>query len=102
MKKASARAISSSTRRGSSSQSGARLKDKIKSGELKIAVYGLGHVGSPIAAAWLRSGAYVIGFDKAPHVLDNAKKGKTHVPEPGVNEAFTKGIKDKHFLVYDD
>ena len=29
---------------------------KIRSGELKIAIYGLGHVGSPLAAAWLRAG----------------------------------------------
>jgi len=75
---------------------------KIKSGAFKIAVYGLGHVGSPLASAWLHAGAHVIGVDKSPRVLENARKGKTHVPEPGVNEAFTKGLKDKHFSVYDD
>ena len=65
---------------------------KIRCGEFKIAVYGLGHVGSPIASVWLRAGAYVIGADKSLEVLENAKKGRTHVPEPGVNEAFTKGL----------
>src|SRR5437868_10620499 len=75
---------------------------KIKSGEFKIAVYGLGHVGSPLASAWLHAGAHVIGIDKSPRVLENARKGKTHVPEPGVNEAFTRGLKDKHFYIYDD
>ena len=44
------------------------LASKIKSGKVKIAVYGLGHVGSPIAAVWLRFGAHVIGVDKSPSV----------------------------------
>jgi len=78
------------------------LAKKMKSGEFKIAVYGLGHVGSPLASAWLHAGAHVLGVDKSPRVLENAKKGKTHVPEPGVNEAFTKGLKEKKFHVYDD
>lgn len=85
-----------------SKQGSNELAKKIRSGEFKIAVYGLGHVGSPLASAWLHAGAHVIGVDKSPRVLENARKGKTHVPEPGVNEAFTKGLKDRHFAVYDD
>jgi nucleotide sugar dehydrogenase len=81
---------------------GSELVRKIKSGEFKIAVYGLGHVGSPLASVWLRAGAHVIGVDKSPRVLENARKGRTHVPEPGVNEAFTKGVKEKRFYLYDD
>jgi nucleotide sugar dehydrogenase len=75
---------------------------KIRSGEFKIAIYGLGHVGSPLAAAWLRSGAYVIGVDKSKDILGYAREGKTHIPEPGVNEAFKKGINSKKFSLYDD
>jgi nucleotide sugar dehydrogenase len=78
------------------------LAKKVKSGKVKIAVYGLGHVGSPIASVWLRFGAHVIGVDKSPAVLENARKGKSSVPEPGVSEAFSKGIKQKRFSVYDD
>src|SRR2546423_9986741 len=74
---------------------------KIKSGEFKIAVYGLGHVGSSIASVWLRAGAHVIGVDKSPNVLENAKRGRTHVPEPGVNEAFTKGLDKRRFEIYE-
>src|ERR671922_925779 len=83
-------------------ENGSELARKIKSGEFKIAVYGLGHVGSPLASVCLRAGAHVIGVDKSPRVLENARKGRTHVPEPGVNEAFTKGIKEKRFYLYDD
>jgi len=46
---------------------------KIKSGQFKVAVYGLGHVGSSIASVWLRAGAHVIGVDKSSKVLENAK-----------------------------
>jgi nucleotide sugar dehydrogenase len=78
------------------------LAKKIKSGQIRIAVYGLGHVGSPIVSVWLRFGANVIGVDKSPRVLELARKGRTHVPEPGVNEAYSKGLKGKRFVVYDD
>lgn len=78
------------------------LAKKVKSGQIRIAVYGLGHVGSPIVSVWLRFGAHVIGVDKSPRVLELARKGRTHVPEPGVNEAYSKGLKEKRFAVYDD
>ena len=75
---------------------------KIISGGLKVAIYGLGHVGSPMASAWLRAGAHVIGVDKSPTVLENASKGKSHLPEPGVNEAFASGLTTKRFEIYND
>ena len=78
------------------------IEKKIKSGAFKIAVYGLGHIGSALASVWLRQGAHVIGIDKSSKVLENAKIGKTHLLEPGVNEAFTQGIKDDRFEVYED
>ena len=79
------------------------IEKKIKSGVFKIAVYGLGHIGAPLASVWLRQGAHVIGVDKSSKVLENAKIGKTHLLlEPGVNEAFTKGIEDNRFEVYED
>lgn len=95
--KGKAKAVSAGKYNGS-----ADLARRIKIGEFKIAVYGLGHVGSPLASTWLRAGAHVVGVDKSQKVLDNAKKGRTHVPEPGVNEAFSKGLKEKRFYVYDD
>jgi nucleotide sugar dehydrogenase len=80
----------------------ADLVRRVRSGEFKIAVYGLGHVGSPLASSWLRAGAHVIGVDNSPKVLENAKKGRTHIYEPGVNEAFSRGLKEKRFFLYGD
>ncbi|MDR4510208.1 MAG: nucleotide sugar dehydrogenase [Nitrososphaeraceae archaeon] len=78
------------------------ISKKLTAGEYKIAIYGLGHVGAPLAAAWLRAGFFVIGIDKSSTVIESARNGKSHIPEPGVNEAFTKGVSEKRFLVYDD
>src|SRR4051794_14155075 len=78
------------------------LAKSIRSGKLKIAVYGLGHIGSPLASTWLRAGAHLIGIDTSSEVLENARNGRTHIEEPGVNEAFSKGLRDKRFLVYSD
>jgi nucleotide sugar dehydrogenase len=78
------------------------LVRRVRSGEFKIAVYGLGHVGSPLASAWLRAGAHLIGVDSSSEVLENARKGRTLIPEPGVHEAFSKGLKEKRFHLYGD
>jgi nucleotide sugar dehydrogenase len=91
-----------SARPSSNHFSESEVTKKIRSGELKVAIYGLGHVGSPMAAAWLRAGAYVIGVDKSPTVSESARKGKSHLPEPGVNEAFASGLATKRFEIYND
>jgi nucleotide sugar dehydrogenase len=78
------------------------LAERVRSGEFKIAVYGLGHVGSPLASSWLRAGAHLIGVDNSSEVLENARKGRTHINEPGVNEAFSRGLREKRFFVYSD
>ena len=75
---------------------------RVRSGEFRIAIYGLGHVGAPLAASWLRAGAHLIAVDNSSEVLENARKGKTHINEPGVNEAFSKGLSEKRFFVYSD
>ena len=75
---------------------------KIKGGKFKIAIYGLGHVGAPLAAVWLRAGAHVIGVDKSKKVLAEARRGRTTIPEPLVNQAFKRGIGSGQFKLYDD
>jgi nucleotide sugar dehydrogenase len=87
---------------GKYSNGNADFAKKVRSGEIKIAVYGLGHVGAPLASVWLRAGGHVAVLDNSPKVLENAAKGKTHVHEPGVIEAFSKGLKEKRFYVYSD
>src|ERR671911_825592 len=78
------------------------LARRVRSGEFRVAVYGLGHVGSPLASSWLRAGAHLIGVDNSSEVLENARRGRTHINEPGVNEAFSRGLREKRFFVYSD
>ena len=78
------------------------LTARIKNGNLKIAIYGLGHVGAPLAATWIRAGASVIGFDKSEKVREYAREGRTQIPEPHVNETFSIGLGENRFLIYDD
>ncbi|MEM2855831.1 MAG: nucleotide sugar dehydrogenase [Candidatus Nitrosocaldaceae archaeon] len=78
------------------------LKEEIKSGKSKIAVYGLGQIGSAIAAVWLRCGAYVIGVDKSKRVIEEAQNGFPNSNEYGVKEAFAKAIEENRFMAIED
>ncbi|MEX0656980.1 MAG: nucleotide sugar dehydrogenase [Nitrosopumilaceae archaeon] len=69
------------------------LLSEIKSKKI-IAVYGLGNVGGPIAAAWLRKGAKIIGVDISQNLISDIKKGVSHKKEPYVSETFTKALKN--------
>lgn len=78
------------------------LKKQIKSGQKIIAIYGLGNVGGPIAAAWLRKNATVIGVDISKDLLLNIKNNSSHKKEPYISETFTKGLRKKKFSLTND
>jgi nucleotide sugar dehydrogenase len=77
-------------------------KQLLKRHKLTVAIYGLGYVGSSLAAVWLRAGAVVIGIDKSEEVVKNVSRGRSHLDEPGVSGAFRAGIKNKRFTVSTD
>lgn len=64
-----------------------------------IAVYGLGNVGGPLAAAWLRAGFKVIGVDISNKLLTDIKLGLSHSKEPLVSEVLTKSFKNGNLLL---
>lgn len=70
------------------------LRSNIISHKKVISVYGLGNVGAPIACAWLRAGAKLIGVDISTALLDDIKNGTSHKKEPKVSETLTKGLSD--------
>ena len=47
-----------------------------------FSVYGLGNVGGPLAAAWLRTDAHVIGVDISSKLLSEIKAGASHKKQP--------------------
>jgi len=69
---------------------------------ISVSVFGLGHVGAALAAACLRAGFNVVGADISNEVAQYAAKGRTHVIESHVEEAFRKGLKSKRFSATTD
>lgn len=78
------------------------LKSQIKNGKKIIAIYGLGNVGGPIAAAWLRKNAKIIGVDISKKLLSNIKNGKSHKKEPFISETFSKALKKNQLTLTSD
>jgi GDP-mannose 6-dehydrogenase len=69
---------------------------------MKIAVFGLGYVGSVTAAALARDGHTVVGVDVARAKLDTIMAGQSPVLEPGVNEIISAAISDGRLRATDD
>lgn len=78
------------------------VKSQLKNGKKTIAIYGLGNVGGPIAAAWLRKGAKVIGVDISKKLLSNIEKGISHRKEPHISETFSNALKKKKLTIISD
>lgn len=56
-------------------------KGRLKGGGLNVAIYGMGHVGLPLAIAWLHAGAIVVGVDKSARVVNMINNGLNPVRE---------------------
>ena len=59
------------------------LYEKIKSGEAKVSLVGLGYVGMPLAVAFAAKGVKVIGFNRNQHRIDLYKSGVDPTHEVG-------------------
>ena len=66
------------------------MADAMVRGKAKIGIFGLGFVGSSVAAVWLRVGAHVVGVDKNPEIIERIRKKKPIGGEKDVIEAFEK------------
>ena len=69
------------------------LYEKIKSGEAKISLVGLGYVGMPLAVAFAAKGVKVIGFNRNQHRIDLYKAGIDPTHEVG-DDAIAKTTVD--------
>ena len=78
------------------------IKSLIKNEKKILAIYGLGNVGGPITAAWLRQGAKIIGVDISKNLLTDIKNGKSHKKEPFISDIFTKALKNGKLEVTSD
>ena len=62
----------------------------------KIAVIGLGYVGLPVAAAFARSGAPVIGFDVDRKRIDELRSGHDRTREVEPNDLKLATLRYEH------
>ena len=77
-------------------------KQSISLSRNSISVYGLGNVGGPIAAAWLKKGAKIIGVDISKPLLESIESGTSHQKEPFISEIFSKYLKNKKLRLTTD
>jgi len=74
------------------------VKAKLRNGEVKVAVFGLGHVGLPLACAWLEAGAYVIGVTKTERKASLINKGINPIKdEPTLTSMVKKYVREGKF-----
>ncbi|MEM2127616.1 MAG: nucleotide sugar dehydrogenase [Candidatus Bathyarchaeia archaeon] len=67
------------------------LRRRIERGDLRIAVYGLGRIGLPLAVAWLRAGQRVMGVDIDRETVEKINMGASPIQdEPGIPEAVSE------------
>ncbi|MCS7367506.1 MAG: nucleotide sugar dehydrogenase [archaeon YNP-WB-062] len=68
--------------------SDSEILKKLDSGDVRIAVYGLGRVGLPLAVAWLRAGQRVLGVDVDERIVESINSGVSPISdEPMIPEA---------------
>lgn len=69
------------------------IRQAVASGDVTIAVYGLGKMGLPLAAVFADAGARVIGADIDESVVATINQGVCHVTgEPGLPELVEKNV----------
>jgi hypothetical protein len=67
-----------------------------------IGVFGLGFVGSSIAAVWLRYGATVVGYDISARRINDIKNQRYTGFDSDVEEALRKGVQSGKLLLTSD
>ncbi len=69
---------------------------------MKIAIFGLGYVGSVSAACLASAGHDVIGVDVDGHKLALIRQGRSPVTEPGLDELLAAGVASGRLRVTDN
>ena len=69
---------------------------------MRIAVFGLGYVGSVSAACLAAAGHHITGVDPDPHKLSLIRQGRSPVTEPGLDDLLAQALDRGSVTVTDD
>ena len=69
---------------------------------MRIAIFGLGYVGSVSAACLSAAGHRVTGVDVDAHKLAMVREGRSPISEPGLDELLGRGVAAGQIVVTDD
>ena len=58
----------------------------------KVAVFGMGYVGITLAVSLANQGHQVVGVDIDENIINNLKKGRPHILEPGISNMLTANL----------
>jgi len=72
------------------------LLARIKSGEARVGIIGLGYVGLPLAVEFARAGLHVIGYDVDQSKVDMLMAGNSYIPDVP-SEELAAVVKDGTF-----
>jgi len=73
--------------------SAAEAAEAFRSGKVRVAVYGLGKMGLPLAAVFAERGARVVGVDVNEEVVKTVNSGHSHIEcEPALEELVRRNV----------
>lgn len=84
-------------------KSAEEIRKSFKSGDLTVAVFGMGKMGLPLAAVFADKGAEVIGVDIDESVVERINEGENHIDkEPGLDELVEKNVSARRLRATSD
>lgn len=75
-------------------QTARRLSEKVRAKKARVAIIGLGYVGLPLAAAFVKKGFSVIGLDLDPKRVEQIQRGRSYVediPSKDIRQGVSQG-----------
>jgi UDPglucose 6-dehydrogenase len=69
---------------------------------MRVVVYGLWHLGCVTAACLARAGHRVVGLDPDTRTIDDLRRGRPPLHEPGLAELIAAGLDNKHLSFHID
>src|SRR5919198_1333524 len=78
------------------------VEERIRSGEITVAIVGMGRVGLPLGVAFAKAGARVMGVDVDANRRSAIERGKLPFHEVGAEEPLAEVVEQGRLTVHAD